>query len=93
MYMIAQSMIGSNKAERRIKWYHERLDWNGHVEKLRHTGGFESRYHMTEKSFMTLVNVLRDRITVNYAQSMRLTGGNAPIYPELVCGVGIRYLG
>jgi hypothetical protein len=93
MFMIAQSMCASNKQERMVKWYHERLDWDGHVEKLRHTGGFGSRYHMTEKSFVTLVDILRDRITVDFAQSMRSTSGNTPIYPELVCGVGIRYFG
>ena len=30
---------------------------------------------------------------MNYVQSERSTGGNTPIFPELVCGVGIRYLG
>jgi hypothetical protein len=41
-----------------------------------------------------LVNILRDWITVDFAQSMRSTGENLPIYPELlVCGAGLRVLG
>jgi hypothetical protein len=48
---------------------------------------------MTEESFAVLINILCNNITVNYAQSERSTSGNTPIYPELVCGVGIRYLG
>ena len=48
---------------------------------------------MTEEGFVVLINILCNNITVNYAQSERSTSGNTPIYPELVCGVGIRYFG
>jgi hypothetical protein len=39
---------------------------------------------MTEESFITLLNIFCDDITVNYVQSERLTSGNTPIYLELV---------
>ena len=60
IYMIVRAEFEQNKQQERcMKWFYERLDWDWHVEKLRHTKGFEKRYHMTEESFITLVNILR----------------------------------
>jgi hypothetical protein len=33
-----------NMNQRRIKWRHERLNWNEHVEKLLHEDMFDSKY-------------------------------------------------
>ena len=42
---------------------------------------------------MYLVNQIRDAITVNFLKSHQSTGGNDPIYPEIVAAVGLRFLG
>ena len=39
------------KAERQVRWNHERFNWKQYLEKLRHTNGFQKTYHMTELSF------------------------------------------
>jgi hypothetical protein len=48
---------------------------------------------MSEEAFDHLVDIYRDDITVNYARALALTQGNDPIYPELVVGAGLRFLG
>jgi hypothetical protein len=54
---------------------------------------FENRHHMTEESFDVLLEILRDKITVNYVKSMASTDRNEPIYPEVVLASGLRFLG
>jgi len=60
---------------------------------LRHTNNFQSRYHMSEPTFNKLVRLLRDDVTVDEIRSRASTEGNAPIYPELIAGAGLRFLG
>ena len=48
---------------------------------------------MAETSFTTLVNILRNDITVNKARSQASSSENEPIYPELVTGAGLPFLG
>lgn len=59
----------------------------------RHTRGFVSKYHMTETAFNKLVDLLRPRVTLNAQKSMNSTSGNYPIIPEIVVGIGLRFLG
>ena len=51
-------MMLTAKADRQVRWNHERIDWKQHLEKLRHTNGFQKRYHMSKRSFNQLVNIL-----------------------------------
>ena len=83
------------KDKRSIKYKHNRINWNEHVEMLHHTGEFEfqRRYHMTEESFNKLVEMLREDLMIDIVQSMRASGGNPPILPELVVACGLRSLG
>ena len=83
----------TSKQTRRPKWRFERIDWDEHLQMLRHTRGFQSRYHMTESSFNKLVDILRQDIHINKAQSSRSTSGNKPITAEMVVGAGLRFLG
>ena len=55
---------------RREWWKQSRIDWNQHLEMLRHNRGFQSRYHMSEPSFNKLVVILRSNISVDVNQSM-----------------------
>ena len=83
------------KDKRSIKYKHNRINWNEHVEMLHHTGEleFQRRYHMTEESFNKLVEMLREDLMIDIVQSMRASGGNPPILPELVVACGLRSLG
>ena len=86
-------MMLTAKAERRVRWNHERINWKQHVEKLRHTNGFQKRYHMSERSFNQLVDILCPQVSLDELQSYQNTGGNDPITPEMVVGAGLRFLG
>ena len=52
------------QSTRRPRWIYDRIDWNNHVEELRYTNKFQSRYHMTEESFDKLVGILGDEIKI-----------------------------
>ena len=84
-------IFGRNKAQRKIPWFYERLDWMGHVEKLRYTNEFDQRFCMNEFMFEHLLDALRDVITVSFKHSMSATGGNDPIYPEVVMACGLCF--
>ena len=86
-------IFGLNKAVKSIKYKHRRLNWDEHVQKLQHTKQFHSRYHMTLPSFNKLVELLRPSIVVNETKSRNSTGNNEPIYPEMIVGAGLRFLG
>ena len=70
-----------------------RIDWEYHVEQLRHTDEFQKRYHMTEASFNKLLDMLREYIEMNEKQSSCSSRGNVPIIPEIVLASGLRFLG
>jgi hypothetical protein len=69
------------------------VDWEYHVEMLEHSNEFEQRFRMSRQMFDDLVEELRIPLTVSYAQSMRSTSGNEPIYPEVIVAIGLRILG
>jgi hypothetical protein len=71
-------------------WQHERLDWDLHVKKLLHENRFHIRYRMALEDFDALVLLLGDEVVPNVSMSRRRSA--EAIYPEMVVGVGIRYL-
>jgi hypothetical protein len=81
------------KKSKRIKWQHQRLNWDEHVQKLRHTQEFSTYYHMSEETFSILLETIRDDITANHIKSKNSTSGNDPIYPELVLASGLEFMG
>jgi len=86
-------LLGNGPQQRRVKWKHERIDWDKHLEMLRHTRRFNITYHMTESCFNKLVDILRIDLAKNEVQSIRSTGGNDPITAAMTVGVGLRFLG
>jgi hypothetical protein len=90
---IAQWVELEGIQSRKPKYRYRRIDWSRHLQMLRATDGFQTRYHMQEESFDALVNLLREYITVDVSKSHASTGGNDPISPEIICAAGIRFLG
>ena len=87
------SILSGNWRLRKIKHRHARKDWAEHVEALLNTGCFDQRFHMPKPHFDHLLEELRAAVTVDFARSRASTGGNDPIYPEVVIAVGLRFLG
>ena len=85
-------LFSQRMQERRIKWQHERCDWTSYVLRLQHSRLFESKHRMPEACFYELVDLIRDAIAVDEKRSMAGTNGNEPIYLELVCSLGLRWL-
>jgi hypothetical protein len=83
----------TNKTKRLFKWEHTRLNWEEALEKERHQKSFESKYHMSEDAFFTLLELLRHDISVDFTKSRNSTQGNDPIYPEIILATGLRFLG
>ena len=84
--------IFNSVEERAPKHRYNRINWNEHVAMChRKPSGFQKRYHMNEKAFNNLVEVLE--ITVHEGHSMACTNDNQPIVPHVVVGCGLRYLG
>jgi hypothetical protein len=75
------------------KFRYKRQNWDEMVNQLLSTNTWKKKYLMEYDTFMKLVDMLRDKITMDQVQSMRSTSGNEPIYPELIVSIGIRILG
>jgi hypothetical protein len=89
------AMINLNEGtteERNFKWQTQRLLWEDHVAKLRHSNEFTKTYRMTYDTFQKLLEILRSKITVDYMLSRNSVPGTDPIYPELVMHLAIRWL-
>ena len=82
-----------NQSEaRNEKYMYNRINWDEHLLACYlKPNGFQKRYHMTEKSFNDLVEILD--IRVHEGLSRASTNGNQPILPHFVVGCGLRYLG
>ena len=75
---------------RNYKWQDTRLNWEEHVDKLRHTNSFAQKYRMSYDAFNKLLGILRPFITVNAIKSMNsCPESSGPIYPELIMAMGI----
>ena len=78
---------------REEKYRLERFNWSEHANYTNHINGFQSRYHMSQESFLKLLHILEDDLTIDVHQSRRSTGGNGPITPVVMLAAGLRYLG
>ena len=92
-FLVIREFFEANKRKRLWKWRHGRLNWEGHLEQERHTGRFDSKYHLPEENFNVLVGMLTPMILVDFQKSMNSTSGNLPIYPELIVATGLRFMG
>jgi hypothetical protein len=87
------AIFGQNKRQRAIKYMYERIDWSRHVEKLDAINELENRFRMPLEHFEILCDALRECITVDFLRSRNSTGGNDPIYPEVILAIGLRFVG
>ena len=69
-------------------WQHNRIDWQRHVDQLRHERKFRVEYRMSEDCFYNLENMLFSKIERNTTRSR----GNEPINNRIIVGTGLRYL-
>jgi hypothetical protein len=67
------------------------IDWEHHIEEKLVTGTFQATHHMTLQQFNTLVGILREQVEMNEMQSLRFTGGNEPISPEVCVDTVLRF--
>ena len=61
------------------KFQFKRLDMMYHFNMCDRTKGFQSRYHMSENAYTSLVDILRHDIAPNEIKSQNSTGNNEPI--------------
>ena len=86
-------IFSQNKKKRGLKFRYRRCNWESHIQMLTATNGFENRFRMPKDNFNYLLEAIRECITVDFLRSMNSTGGNDPIYPEMVMAMGLRFLG
>ena len=79
--------------QRKEKFTYKRIDMDYHFNMCRQTNGFQCRYHMTEKSYHHLVNILYCDIAPNEQQSRKSTSGNDPVTAQMVTCMGLRFMG
>ena len=72
---------------------HQRTNWEGHARMLEETNNFEKRFRMKRSCFQYLLDAVQDAITVDCTRSSNSTGGNEPIYPEIILAMGLRFVG
>jgi len=82
-----------NRRKRKAKHRHDRKQWDAHEDMLLQTDAFDQRFRMPEEHFYPLLDAIRDAITVDFKRSRNSTGGNDPIYPEVVIVMGLRFTG
>ena len=75
------------------KFKFKRLDMDYHFTMCERTKGFQSRYHMTESAYTSLVDILHHDITLNETKSRNSTGNNEPIIAKIVTYCGLRFMG
>ena len=85
--------FSQNKKKRAAKIIHERKDWYGHADQLIQTNEFINRFRMPKDHFESLLDAIRDAITVDFMRSVQSTKGNDPIYPEVILAMGLRFVG
>ena len=85
-------LFDQSSCQRSIKWKNNRINWKEHVKRELHTGTFDTKYHMPYASFTKLVSLIRDDITLDVVKSMNSSGGNTPIYPELIIHIHREFI-
>ena len=78
---------------RQEKFMFKRLDLDYHFRMCEHTKGFQSRYHMSENAFNSLVDILRQDIAPNVIKSRNSTSNNEPITKKVVTCCGLCFMG
>ena len=63
----------SGRHIRKVKFPHERIDWDAHLAMLQDTDGFESRFRMSYHHFEYLRDAIKDCISVDFKRSMSST--------------------
>ena len=86
-------LFNQRKLLRLMKWQHRRLDWDEYDAMLLHTNEFENTLHMSYEAFSILVDLIRPGISIDPMLSSAGSGGNDPIYPEMVASIGLRWFG
>ena len=64
-----------------------------HIERLAHTNKIEQRFRMPLSVLNYLIDELRKPLTVSVKHSVSSTLGHELIYPKVIVGVGLRFLG
>ena len=59
---------------------------------LEYTDNFEGTYRMSIEAFYTLLDAVREDLTLSFVQSACSTLRNKPIYPDLILAMGLRFL-
>eukprot|EP00957_Ditylum_brightwellii_P126758 9662128-Ditylum_brightwellii.AAC.1 len=67
------------------------MNWEEHVQMLKYTDDFEGTYRMSIEALYTLLDAIREDLTLSFAKSVCSTSGNKPIYPELILAMGLRF--
>ena len=80
------------RRQSRIKYRHQRKCWQEHRDLLIETDQFANRFRMPPEHWDYLLEGIRAAITVDYEKSRDSTGGNDPIYPEIIMAMGLRFL-
>jgi hypothetical protein len=83
----------NERSIRKPKYFHNRINWDEHIEMLEYTNNLEQRFRMTHSSLKALIEELREPLTVCVSQLVRSTNRNDPIYPEVIVACGLRFLG
>ena len=87
------SVFDQLRRQCKIKYRHHRKCWQEHRDMLIETDQFANRFRMPPEHWDYLLEGIRDAITVDYEKSRESTGGNDPIYPEIIMAMGLRFLG
>ncbi len=87
-------IFSRRKQAKSIKYKHQRINWDDHVEKLIYTNKFEQRFRMPLSAFKYLLEELCESIPVSCLKLMCCsTSGNESTYPEVIVAVGLHFLG
>jgi hypothetical protein len=71
-------IFSRRKQARSIKYKHQRINWDDHVEKLIYINKFEQRFRMPLSAFNYFLEELRESITVSCLKSTCSTSRNEP---------------
>lgn len=74
------------------KFHRHRVSWKETLEYHVHSKNFGQTYKMELETFNQLVDILRPMITVDEIKARNSAPNVDPIYPELVCAIGLRWL-
>eukprot|EP00957_Ditylum_brightwellii_P181577 13831009-Ditylum_brightwellii.AAC.1 len=59
-----------------IKLRHQQMNWEEHVQILKYTNDFKGTYRMSIEAFYTLLDAIREDLTLSFVQAACLALGN-----------------